>query len=358
MAVPNPEHELARLRKVLQRELPPAVVITGQSAFFRGEALESVLERLPADAEVRTVSGDCETSGDELLDLRGAALFGRGSWLVVRRGDGWLKERGKALLAVLPAMAPGCGLVLEAAKIDRRTTLGKQLGQPPAALFEFRSLYTEPYDRSRSPLEAEFVGWLVQRGRTRGVPLTPEAALLLMSTVGTDPAECMAELDRIAEQVEAGGRPLGPDAIKGLLSCGFESTPFELAEALLDGDRRRALRSLEAMFERGVRGRDGESIERGGVFPFIVSWLYQALANAYEGRFLLDRGVPLEDVPGRVGVRAFVPRFQAQVARNSELRLRRWLRRLHQAQRDLRLTGEDPLWILRRLIDDCLQGAA
>ena len=94
------------------------------------------------------------------------------------------------------------------------------------------------------------------------------------------------------------------------------------------------------------------------MFPFVVSWLYQSLANTYEGRFLLDRGVALAEIPQRVGVRAFVPRFQHQVQANSEPRLRRGLHLLHQAQRDLRLTGEDPLWLLRRFVDRFFEGSA
>ena len=160
-----------------------------------------------------------------------------------------------------------------------------------------------------------------------------------MTTVGTDPGECVAELERLAMRAGKEKRALGPDDIKSELTASFESTPFEFAEALLDHDRARATRSLEAMFRRGVRGRDGDTVDRGGVFPFVASWTHQSFANAYEGRFLLDHGVSLREVPKRVGVRAFVPRYQQQVSGNEEPRLRRGLMLLHEAQRDLRLTG-------------------
>lgn len=356
MAVPNPEQELMRLRKLVEKGLPRVLVITGPADFFRSEAWDIVRARVPEDADVQQLSGDQTTSGEELQGLRGASLFGRGCWLLVRRAEGWIKQHGEALAAVLDKMAPRCGLVIEAAKLDRRTRLGKQLAQH--ALFECRALYTEPYDRTRSPLEAEMVAWIQRRAREAGVSLSSEAALLVMRTVGTDPAECVAELARIARRPAPKRGALGPDDIKGLLSCSFESTPFEFAEALLDGDRRRASRSLEAMFERGVRGREGDAVDRGGVFPFVASWLYQSLANTYEGRFLLDHGVPLADIPQRVGVRAFIPRFQQQVLNNPEPRLRCALRLLHRAQRDLRLTGEDPLWLLRRFVDRFFEGSA
>lgn len=349
MAAPNPERELERLAAAIADGPPRVVVVVGPAAYFRGLAVARVLARLPADADVRSIAGDEAGEAAELQDLRAQSLFGGGRWLVLRRGDAWVKAHGDELSAVLPRIHPRCGLVLEVAKLDRRTKLAKVL-EEIGAVFEFRALYTEPYDRTRSPLEAEMVGWIQRRARAAGAPLTPAAALLLMHTVGTDPAECAAEVERIA--VRLGGRrtALSPDDLRQQLSCGFESTPFELAEALLDGDRRRAERSLEAMCARGARAREGEPVDRGGLFPFIASWLYQALAQAYEGRFLRERGVARRDLPARAGVRAFADRFLRQVEANSLPRLRQGLLLLHEAQRELRQSGEEPEWILRRLV--------
>lgn len=357
MAAPNPEQELNRLRRTVKDGVPPLLVLLGPATFFRNEAMDLVLERLPDDVDVRTLTGDRETDGEELQGLRGKSLFGSGSWVVVRRAEAWLKQHGPTLATLAPVMPRECGVVIEATKLDRRTKVGKGLSKA-GDVFEFRALYNEPYDRSRSPLEAETVGWIVGRAKAMNLSISGEAALLIMATVGTDPAECVAELERIASRAGPKQRTLGPDDLRGMLSCSFESTPFELADAVLGGDRRRALRSLEAMFERGTRGRDGQSVDRGGLFPFIASWLYQSMAKAYEGRFLLDRGVSVRDVAGRVGVRAFVPRYQQQVSSNPEPRLRSGLRLLHEAQRELRLSGEDPLWILRRFVDRYFAGAA
>ena len=362
MAVPNPEKELARLRGVLKKELPQVTVLTGPSSFFRGQAIDEVLEMLPKDAELRSLSGDKDVGdGEELQDLCGAALFGRGSWLVVRRGDAWLREHGAKLVTLLPRFRAGCGLVLETGKIDKRTKIGKALGKPPAALFEFRDLYDSPppFSRTQNPAEAELVEWIAQRGRKCGVPLTPEAALLLMNMVGKDPAECLAELERLAPQLGKSKKAHGPEQIASLLSGSPESTQFELADALLAGDRARTLRSLEALFGRGLRQKDGKvTADRAAVFPMVTSWLYRSLSNAYEGRFLVDQGVPLRDVPGRLGVRTFVDRFIGQVSDNSEARLRRGLVLLHRAQRELRFTGEDAHWILRRMIDRYFEDVA
>lgn len=350
MAVPNPERELQRLRRAVSGGPPPAVVISGAADFFRGEAMDTIVAALPEGGDVRAVDGNQDTDGAELLDLRGGGLFGGGNWLVVRRGDGWIKKHGDELLGMLPPAA-GCGLVLEVTKLDKRTKKAKAL-LPLVEVFEFRELYAEPYDRSRSPLEAELVGWVGQRSKAMGVALTAEAAFLIVTTVGKQPAEIVAELQRLAGSLASGERrgPLTVEDLRGKLHSSFESTPFELAEAVLGGDRRRAERSLHAMFARGVRGRDGSVSDRYGVFPFATSWLFQSMGQCLEGRRHFDDGVPLRDVAQRAGVRAFGDRFAAQVRRCTQAHLRRGLVDLLEAQRDLRRTGEDPEWILRQFV--------
>ena len=356
MAVPNPERELGRLQQTLDRGLPPVTVLLGASGFFRAEAVDRVLGAVPAGAELRSVDGSQDSDGRELLDLRGAALFGSGSCLLVRRAEAWLKKRGADLEGVLAKMAPGCSLIVELTRLDRRTRLAKALAGK-GAVFEFRDLYAEPYDRSRSPLEAELVGWVQQRGRAASLPLTAEAAWLVVTAVGTDPAELVAELARLAGGL-AGRKRIGAEELRGQLTCSFESTPFELADAVLADDRRKASRSLAAIFARGVRGRDGAGVDRGGLFPFITSWLFRSMANAHEGRRLLDAGTPLGEVPAAVGVRGFTDRFREQVQAHTVERLAGGLSALVDSQRQLRFTGEDPQLVLERFLARWFAGGA
>lgn len=349
MAAPSPERELQRLRRTLAEALPQVVVLMGPSRFFRGEAFEAARAALPGDVDVRTLEGEEVTDGKELLDLRGGTLFGKGAWLAVRRGDGWLARHGERLLRALETLAPGCGLLLEVVKLDRRTRIAKALAAH-GEIFEFRDLYAEPYDRTRSPLESELIGWLVARARAMGLTLRPEAALLLVTVVGKEPGLLLADLRRLGDQLEDPKTPITEEVLRGRLISSFGSTPFELAEAVLAGDRRRATRSVEAMFQRGAPGRDGATVDRAGVLPFATSWLYRSLARVYEARVLLDEGVALEDIPGRLGVRTFVERFLAQVRTNTRGRLERGLVWLVEMQRRQRTGGEDPAWAMHRFL--------
>lgn len=358
MAKPNPERELERLRKaVTGRKRPEVIVLMGTSEFFRREAFDLALTGVDAGAELRQIDGTQDSDGHELDDLRGAALFGAGCWLAVRRGTKWLKTNATALEAVLPQRSSGCGLLVEIDKLDKRTKLAKTL-TAAGDVFEFRDLYAEPYDRSRSPLEAELVGWVVQRAARADLRITPEAAFVLITSVGQEPAEIVAEIERLASAIDDADkkRTLDPRALQPHLSTSFESTPFEFAEAVLARDRRRALRSLQAMYARGVKSRDGTGMDRGGLFPFITAWLFQSLTKVYEGRRLLESGVPARDVPGRMGVRVFVDRFQSQLTANDAGWLRHALHELQGSQRALRRTGEDPERILERFLARCLGG--
>lgn len=354
MAAPNPEREVARLKKTLKRGLPPCLVIAGGSAFFRQEAFDDALAAVPERADLRSIDGDRETDGREIDDLRGGTLFGTGTVLAVRRGENWLKQHAEGLVTALPSFAKGSALLLEVKKLDRRTRIAKALGKL-GELFEFRDLYTEPYDRSRSPLDAEMVSWLVSRSRGMKAPLTAEAAFLVMSSVGTKPGELVAELQRIAGVAGETKQALTPDDLRGKLTSSFASTPFEFADGLLDYDRARATRSLTAMYERGAQGRDGVRVDQGGLFPFITSWLYTSLAQLHIGRQLVDEGVSARDVPGRLGVRTFTDRLVAQLQTNPTARVSRGLRLLHACQRELRTTGEDPHYLLLRFLSRYFQ---
>ncbi len=356
MAAPNPERELSRLEQELARGLPRCLVLLGPGAWFRARACDLVLAKVPAQSELRQVDGEQAGDGEELALLRGGGLFARQSCLLVRRAEAWLTAHKDTLAGTIARIVPTATLVLETTRLDRRTRLGKAIEQG-GGVFEFRELYADPFDARQSPLETELVQWLVGRSRAAQVPLRPEAAFLLIATVGKEPGELVQELQRLKAQCGAVTAPLRPEDLRGRLNTSFESNPFELAEAVLAGDRRRALRSLAAMFRRGVRDRDGGTMDKGGVFPFATSWMYQALTQAYEGRLLLDRGVPLGEIGNRVGVRMFQDRFLRQVQKNPAPRLARMLGLLARAQTELRTTGEEPELLLEAFVARALAGA-
>jgi len=393
MAAPHPEDELERVRRLASKGLPALSIVTGPNDFFRAEAVALLLAAVPKDAELRSIDAVDERAGGdggaaegdegsdeadqapeadadaaeglarcpELLDLRGGGRFARSAFVFVRRGKNWWKTHVVTLATQLPKFAKGCGLVVEASKVDKRkkvaATLVKELAQA-GAVFEFRDLYETPFGQS-NPLQGELCKWVAGRSKKLGVALTPEAAWLVVMQVGKALPELLAELGRLRDQLGAdpASKPLLPADLRGKLTCSFESNPFEFAEAVLGGDRRAALRSVRAMFDRGVRGKDGRAMDTGGLLPFATSWLFQSLARTHEARLLLDSGVSPRDLPARAGVYNFADRFIAQVQQNDRARLRTGLLALHHCQRASRLTGEDPELLLERFLAQWFDGA-
>lgn len=377
MAAPNPSIELSRLDKLVRAGLPPIVVITGPSDFFRGKAMERLLKAVPADAELRHVDGADLKGGDddgddsdagggalvpELQDLRGGGLFARTSFVAVRRGATWWKLHASAVADLASRIPAGSGLLLEADKLDKRkkaaAALVKDLTEV-GAVFEFRDLYELPYERDRGPLEGELCKWVLQCSKKLGVPLEPESALLLIAQVGKSPDELLSEVQRLRDQfgVDTVRAPLAPKDLVGKLTVSFESTPFEFTEAVLTGDRKAAQRSLSAMFARGVRQQDGKTMDSGGLLPFTTSWLFREIGKVYEGRLLLDSGVSMRDLAAKAGVRQFADRFVAQVKCNSIAQLQRGVTALHACQRKSRILGEEAEVLLERFLSQWFDGA-
>ena len=174
MAAPNPSIEFSRLDKLVRAGLPSIVMITGESDFFRGKAMERLLKAVPKDAELRNVDGaDLKASADddagdesaasvdlapELQDLRGGGLFAKTSFVVVRRGANWWKKHSASIAGLFEKISAGSGLLLESAKVDKRKKVAAALVKQLVALgqvFEFRELYELPYDRDRGPMDGE-----------------------------------------------------------------------------------------------------------------------------------------------------------------------------------------------------------
>ncbi|GAB4160478.1 MAG: hypothetical protein Fur0037_27370 [Planctomycetota bacterium] len=378
MAAPNPEKELARVRSIAKKGLPPLVVVCGPDDWFRGEAMRALARAVPADAEMLSIEGslvrarsrsaesgeseesdarESEDSGSaapgcpELQQLISGGLFASRTVLIVRRGANWLSAHGDAVLAIAPRIRAGSSLIVETQKLDRRTKIGKDL-QRAGELFEFRSLYDAPFDRSASPLGAELVQWVIQRGKGLGLSLAPEAALALVRQVGKSPSDLLGQLELLRDQLDPADRrrTLRPSDLAGRLTSLFESNQFEFAEAVLDGDELGARRSLQALVERGLRLRDGTTADGAALFPLAASWLYQELATLHEARSALDSGTPAAELPAMFGRQRFPGPFLARVQRIDCRRSARGILALVHLQRQLRSGAEDPAVLLERFL--------
>ncbi|MFQ5503302.1 MAG: DNA polymerase III subunit delta [Planctomycetota bacterium] len=352
----NPQRELDRLEGILgSEERPPLWTICGASRWFRDRALARLREALGQDAALVELDGN-DSGGDQgrvaefLMDLRTADLFRTRKALFLRGGDKWLKAHGKLLAECLTKMASGNSLVIEVTRLDGRTTLARRLKRQ-GVWFEFRRLYDKPFRASEPPWTAELVRWVGERARARGVEMDAEAAWFVVQVVGSEAAKLEAELERIGPALR--GDVATPELLRPLLTISFDSTQFELVDALLAGDRKLAWRALVALSREGLRDRDGKPMDPGAVFPMVSSWLLANVAKLIEARAEVDNGGSIQEAAARHGG-YFRERFEEQLARHDRESLGRVHQAVLRAERRLRLSGEDPAVLLERLAAEIL----
>lgn len=356
MAAPNPEKELARLRKLLQSEQRPAVlVLQGPAQWFVQRGVRAIRDAVGQDGDITELDGaessvSAAEAGQFLVDLRTPSLFGGQKVLLLRSGERWLRVHQKSLAETVERIAKGNMLVIALHKLDGRSALAKRI-KKIGGVFDFRALYEKPFGDRGSPTGAEIVQWLVQRAKKYKLGFDPRTALFMTEVVGSDPAVLDSELARLAPTLGPG--TVRADLLRGTLSVHFSSSQFELVDAILDGDSRAAFRSHRALFREGLRDKDGKPIERGAVFPLVTAWLSSSLGKLLQARVEIESGEARSIVVGRYGG-YFKDRFDRQLGRTSSERLYAILRALRRAERRLRRSGEEPELLLERLLCECL----
>lgn len=135
-------------------------------------------------------------------------------------------------------------------------------------------------------LEAERVPrWLQHRAATLGLTLAPDAAELLLNSVGSDLSALSRELDKLAALVEK-GRPVTRADVSSQVGVRHGETVFDLVTAALERQAARAARLVEPVLEQA--GMSGVKI---------LSLLGTHLVGTALARAERDRGVTATRLP-------------------------------------------------------------
>jgi len=101
-----------------------------------------------------------------------------------------------------------------------------------------------------APKAQELPGHLIKMAATRDFELTPEAARFLVSHLGTNLTRLSNELDRLALWAGKGGRVEDED-LDEMVADATETSSFALGDALIAGDRVRAIQIAEGLISQG-----------------------------------------------------------------------------------------------------------
>lgn len=220
---------------------------------------EDYLKRFYAGrAQTLTLSGD-ETQAAFDSYVMGAAapdldaleeavlalpLMGERVFIQYRGGLGSLGTSGqKQLVEILAKVDPAvavCLLTPPAGGFDP----GKPGRGKPSALYKKLESVCTMVDLSAYP-PGELKKWMGRRLAHFGVSLREDAADAMLHRCGRDMYILSGELDKLAAFSGAGGlSEIGPDQIELVTCAAGEEDAFALANAVLDGDRGRALSAL------------------------------------------------------------------------------------------------------------------
>jgi DNA polymerase-3 subunit delta len=214
--------------------VPASVILFwGEDEFLLRLATLGLLEQ----RKVRATEVDAaEWRGGEISDLATPSLWGEERALLVSGCQGLPEVGGREIGTYLEAPVPEALLVLT---IVSRAKQGPPLAKKVAA--------AGGLVRHVALARKELTGWIVDRGKSRGVKLGGEAAAALVATVGED----TAALDQAVEQLAGAfpGKPVGPSEVRAQFVGLGEQRVWDLCDHALAGRLPQALVTLRGLLD-------------------------------------------------------------------------------------------------------------
>lgn len=271
--------DVARRALALPREGPPPVcLLHGEEGYLVEDTARRLVEKLVPEAQrefgVEILSGPGVTAAQLSGALGSMPLFGAGPRTVWARGCGLLRarDRSETVLRLLPGKGQGITLLITEEEVDARLALYKEIARRGAA-FKFDRL-SDTDDAHLRSLHA----LVAARLKAGGHGMERDALLYLVQLVGTDLRTVFAEVEKLELHAAPGAR-IGKGDIDLLVCPSRESTAFQLADAVTEGDPKRARLLLQQVL-------------RGGVHPLaVLATLTQRVRFLLQLKALLDEGV-------------------------------------------------------------------
>ena len=152
------------------------------------------------------------------------------------------------------------------------------------------------------PTGAQLTDWVTRRARAQKRRITPEAARMLVESLGDDLRMLASEIDKLGTYVGEGGE-ISAENVRTLTPIGRELDAFELTDALARNDRSAALTILHRLLEQG---------EPPLRIVGLVAYQTRALMQV---KLLSDRDMPAHQIASAAGIAPFVVEKSLRLAR-------------------------------------------
>ena len=329
------QEELSRQLK--SGQIGPLYLFEGAEGYLRQEALKRLIEAA-VDAAVRdfNVSRFSVAGGrlSEALTIAGQLpMVAQRRVVVIVDFEALNDERElERLKEYLRRPVESTVLIFESAGLDNRRAIATMLRKT------CQSVTFEPLDdREGAPR------WVVDYVSRAGAYLEPGAAAYLVGMVGNDLQRLSNEAEKLISYTGGRGR-ITRTEIEAVVRYSREHSNFELTDAIIDGDRPRALKLLNHIFANPPEPPQTLAIMILGA----VGANYRKMLTAKE---LMRQNAPNEEVAKAVGMSPYgVTRFNERVRRLETEAITRGLARIAMADVALKSSLATPRLQLEMLI--------
>ena len=295
-------------------DLKPAYLVHGDDEVkldsWRGR-LRARAAREGSDATLDVLAGDELTPG-AFAQATGALTLGLGRRYLLADGvERWKEKELSPVVEALKALPPDTVvLMVGTGKVSRKA------GPAPESLAKAVRAIGGEVQVCEAPRPARLPAWVVEQGRELNLVVSEDAAHALVERVGADQRRFVRELEKLACYEPEGGR-VDREAVEALTVSDIEARAYELGDALIDGDRERALLLAEDLRERGAE------------MMHIVFALLRQLRQARKAAAMLERGASTQELASALRVPPFVAKqIATRAGRADPARLEQALERL------------------------------
>jgi DNA polymerase III subunit delta len=309
-------------RKVQGGQIGPLYLFEGSEKYLRDQALKKLLEAAvdesARDFNLARISVTQGNLDDALALARQFPMISTRRMVVVTGFESISDDKQiEALKDYLRAPAETTALVFVSDALDNRRNIATML-RKSCEVVSF-----DPLDeRDAAPQ------WIREYVARSGRLIEPQAASYLVGMVGVDLMRLSTELDKLINYAGEKGR-IGKPEIDELVLNSREHSNFELTDAILDGDRRRALTLLDRIYANASERPEALSLMILGA----IGSNYRKMLAAKD---LMRRNAPNAEVAKAVGMSPFfVTKFNERVRKIDAARILRGIARI--AQTDVAL---------------------
>ena len=283
-------------------DLKPAYLIHGddEAKLDAWRARLRARAKSEAEATLETLTGE-RASGESVAAAIGALTLGIGRRYVLADGvEKWKDKDVKVVVEALGALPPDTVVVLLA---SGKVTRGA--GPAPAKLAKAVEKAGGEVTVCSSPTAGRFPAWIAEQGQKLDLSVGRDGAEALFERVGADQRRIVRELEKIACYAPEGGR-VDVDVVEALTVSDVEAKAYELADAVIDGDRALALSLAEDLQDRGAE---------------IMHILFAMLRRLHDMRrawAVIETGGSTQDVQAALGGPPWMAKRIAAQARNAD----------------------------------------